>query len=59
MSETIQNLPPYFNGNFGNGEAMKKLAETLLTDRESNTLAATDFDKHRNLLCGNPFVLTK
>jgi hypothetical protein len=36
---------------------MKKLAETL--SQNSISVETFDFDKHRYLLCGNPYVLTK
>jgi hypothetical protein len=35
MSETNQNFPIYFNGYIGNGESMKKIAETLSKDNSS------------------------
>ena len=56
MSEINQNSPIYFNGYFGTGESMKKLAETLAKDNSSDN--TFDFDKHRYLLCGNPYVFT-
>jgi hypothetical protein len=54
MSETNQNFPIYFNGYIGNGESMKKIAESL--SKDSNQGKTFDFDKHRYLLCGNPFL---
>jgi hypothetical protein len=57
MSEMNQKYPIYFNGYWGNGETMRKLAETL--PKVDSSVQAFDFDKHRNLLSGNPFLFTK
>jgi hypothetical protein len=56
MSETNQNFPIYFNGYIGNGESMKKIAETL--SKDNSPVKTFDFDKHRYLLCGNPYGVT-
>jgi hypothetical protein len=56
MSETNQIFPIYFNGYIGNGESMKKIAETLSKDNSS--VKTFDFDKHRYLICGNPYGVT-
>jgi len=53
MSEINQKYPTYFNGNWGNGEALRKLTEAL--PKAASLVQNFDFDKHRSLLSGNPF----
>ena len=49
--------PIYFNGDMGNGEAIKTLVDALSQGTEKDVKAdiTFDFKKHGYLLSGNPF----